>query len=1229
MRILFHLLAALCLSGVANLPQAQVNCGPSQLGEPCSGGGLAVLGGTEPAINLGVGNPIHLVTGNKHQKETDLPANATAFGLEVIRHYNSLDPQVSVLGRGWRLAYDTRLFKAGGRWQVVQADGSRIPFDDGGQAASPGHGRLDNKNRHYLWRWPNGQILEFDPYGYLAGIVSTKGERLRILRTSQAGVPRHAITSVINHQGLRLDFSYKPLGAATVLDSIQTPLGRYRYDYDVDLRLLGLTRPDGMQKRYLYEAEHQAGHAHALTGIELLSADGLTRQRLNTWSYDASGRAIEAIQGPPDSTVGKLNVEYVRTPHAEQPGLTKVTQAQQQATLFTTQVRKDRYLISQVKGAPCPGCAAPDTLASYDSQGRLLELHGIKVRRDTKGKLRGISVTGQGWPDLSMEYLPNGQRSAWTSTLTGTEHMRYDPQGRPSQRRFANGDTTTYHYDTQGRPSLIEDASATGVLQTTLGWHGRLLTQIRHPHESETRHYDAQQRTIKRQIERPAHGATTSLRYTESFEYDAQHRLSLHHLPEGGALSYSWNNAGRLVAIRWHDAQGTIHTVIDTVSGQAGYRYGNKLHLRTVLNQQQQASRLLLTQDQTLIWSQEQHYDRQGRLQQEEHLFADAQPDLWRYAYNPDGQMTGATQLAQPRSGTPPSDASNDTSTSWYAWDADGSAAAIKHQNSTAIPSISRDASGLPHTLDGKQLHYGPNRRLTQVHQQGVTLASYRHNAFGYQIHKRGQNIDTHYLYLDNKLVAQADNGNTITRRYIYAQHVLVGFIDYQVAAGQATDTSYASALLYAVHSDLTGAPRLITDTKGSIRWRSYYLPTGLAIAISGDLTLDLRLPGQVYDALTGWHDNLLRTYLPQSGQYLEPDPLGPVPGQQALGYAAQQPRRHIDPMGLLLFAFDGTRNGPVTQSNIWKMSQYYQDGAVYYHSGPGNPMYMDWDAITASQAAQIVDNQWQSLLNELHASPLNDSIPIDIIGYSRGAALARHFGNLINQYVDDGLFSYNDTKRGLITACVDLRFMGLFDTVAQMGLAGSQNHQYDLSIAAAWGWVAHAVALNERRVLYPLTVAADTGAGNIIEAPFIGAHADIGGGIALSDARLGDQQGDLADVALNWMLWQARAASLRFGDVALNDRIVANPILHDERAPLLRSVQDGDRSVDSAAGVLLHHYQDYHATLGRDQRASAETAIIRNDDWRRQPGTEVGMVDMSGYARWLHDELGWQALPV
>src|SRR5690606_33094779 len=155
-------------------------------------------------------------------------------------------------------------------------------------------------------------------------------------------------------------------------------------------------------------------------------------------------------------------------------------------------------------------------------------------------------------------------------------------------------------------------------------------------------------------------------------------------------------------------------------------------------------------------------------------------------------------------------------------------------------------------------------------------------------------------------------------------------------------------------------------------------------------------------------------------------------------------------------------------------------------------------------------------------------------------------------------LFTYNDQRRGTVTACVDLRFMGLFDTVAQFGLAGSQNANYDLTIAAAWEWVAHAVALHEHRWAFPLNSAANTQGMNVVEAPFIGAHADIGGGVLSSGQTSPEPAGDLADVALNWMLWQARAASLRFDLSDPADRQITLPTLHDERPAIARSVQDG-----------------------------------------------------------------------
>ncbi len=1223
-------LRVLLLACLAALPEqvwAQGTCGPPQLGPPCAQGGVAGVPNSEPGLSLAAGNPIHLVTGNKYQKETDLPAHPMAPGIEIVRHYNALDRRPSALGQGWALSYDTRLFHAGGRWQIVQADGSRIGFGKAaGKPLANSYGSLAAKGDHWVWFQPGRRQLHFDKHGYLIRIQNDAGSAIHIHRAAPSGPLAHAIERIDHDAGTALRFGYRIVNNRAQLGHIDTAHGRFHYQHDALMRLAGVTRPDGMQRRYLYEPERQAGNAFALTGIEVLSTGGQDTLRLNTWAYDAQGRAILSISGEPASAAGKVALHYFRPPTASQSGLTVARNAQGRETRFETALLGGRHILTQVSGAACPGCAAPGSQARYDQDGRLLQLNGATLRRDAHGAVREIHPGMPGWPDLALRYHANGMRASWSSSLTGTEYIHYNPRGLPAQRLFANGDTIRYEYDALGRPLRLVEKNAQAEQVTTLSWHGALLTRIGHPQETESRTYDEHKRLRQRTVSRASAGPQP-LHYTESFDYDSAHRLTRHHLPEGGALEYRWNDQGRLAAILWHDAQGRPHRIIDSEPGIPGYRYGNGLQLSTALDSRGRTDLLSLSRNGDPIWLLRHHYDKHGRLSQEQHTAGDFS-ETWRYAYDDRSRLVGAEKAVNHMRNAPDSPAPRQEKI-WYAWNDDGSMAAQRLDGSTHKPFMRRDASGLPLAIGGRELDYGPNRRLIRVQAQGKLLASYTHNAFGHRIGSRSPQAGTDYFYLDNRLVAErlhsqetanqaagAGQAFTLTRRYIYAQHVLVGMIDYTRSA------------LYWAHSDLVGAARLLTDQYQKIRWQASYSPTGLATRIAGDLSLDIRLPGQVFDAATGWHDNLLRTYLPQWGQYAEPDPLGPVPGNQALGYAAQQPRRHADPLGLLLFAFDGTRHSPATQSNIWKMSQAYRDGPVFYHSGPGNSLYLDWDAITAGRAAQIIENQWQSLLNTLsRTGSANDTIPIDIIGFSRGAALARHFGNLINQHTAGGLFSYADTLRGHISACIDLRFMGLFDTVAQFGPAGLQRPNFDLTIAQGWQWVAHAVALHERRWIFPLTLAADADGHNIVEAPFIGAHADIGGGaLRAADGQAGTR-GDLSDVALNWMLWQAGAASVQFQPLPASDHEITQPILHDERSALLRSAQDGDRRVDTAGGSIRHAYQDDHPLLGRDARARTEALIERHENWRSSAGSEVGMVDMAGYAQWLHDELGWRPL--
>lgn len=1233
----------------------QAECPPAVTGAPCAFGGIASISQNEPGITLAAGNPVHLVTGNKYQQDVDLPPNPTAPGLELIRHYNAMDVRTSVLGRGWALSYDTRLYRVKTGWQIAQAEGGRISFPD--SSADPDgvhetrHGRLDHINDHHSWFWPSGAIIRFDQNGRLVAIRGASGESVYIDRHNDEGPLKGAIRHVINDRAQSMAFHYTVADEHARLTAVDTPLGRFNYAYDEPHellkpvathtgtapslhRLIRVERPDAMQRRYLHEPELQNGHLYALTGIALSATATSSQQRTNTWAYDTQGRVIRSATGNRDSTHNLLLFDYQQTPSEQQPGLTIITNDQKQTTRFHTAVRGGRHVLTNVQGAGCHGCAAPGTSADYDDKGRLIMVNGTRIERTPDGTIDALHPAHSGWPDLTISYNPHGRRDYWHSAVTGTERLHYDANGRPVERRFANGDTLTVKYDAQHRPVMIHDKHKSHRTTTHLNWHGHRLTRVEHPAETELRRYDPWGRVTEREIMRDGadSGSAPQNEYRvhikEHFSYDEHHRMVRHQLPEGGSLHYQWGQGPQLKAIYWQDINGQQHQIIDTRPGEPGYSYGNGLHLDGAADPDHLIRQLRLRNQDHLMWAQELHYDSRQRIASET-FYSDTDErtqnsSTWRYAYDEHSRLIGHRR-------TTATDAAR--STTWLAWNSDGSLAAHRAKTRTHHSTMRRDASGLVLHADDYDLAYGANRRLTTVIHKGHPIAWYRHNAFGYRISRQSaQGLRNDYFYLNNQLVAQTDQASSagpggpdsplITRRYVYAHHVPVAIIDYTVQ----TPTGQA----YFVHADAQGAPRLMTDGEQRIRWQADYSPLGKAVRLAGDMQLDLRLSGQVQDPDTGWHDNLLRTYLPDLGHYLEPDPLGPVPDNQAYGYASQQPRRYIDPMGLLLFAFDGTRQNADTRSNVWKMSQYYLDGPVHYYSGPGNPMFIDWDTLTAHQAAEIIETQWKWLLYELsRPQAATEVTPIDILGFSRGAALARHFGNMINQHVNQGLFQFSDPLFGSVSACVDLRFMGLFDTVAQFGIAGTQNHNYDLSIAAAWEWVAHAVALHERRWLFPLTSASDAYSHNVVEAPFIGAHADIGGGILPANRDQPGGRGDLSDVALNWMIWQARAASVPMGIPSDEHGTITDPIVHDFRSSAIRTVQDGDRRVDAPGGQTWLNYQDDHPRLGRRLREQTERLITRPDNWRSQAGVEVGIVDMDGYAQWLYDELGWQALPV
>ncbi|HQN12047.1 MAG TPA: DUF2235 domain-containing protein [Quisquiliibacterium sp.] len=525
------------------------------------------------------------------------------------------------------------------------------------------------------------------------------------------------------------------------------------------------------------------------------------------------------------------------------------------------------------------------------------------------------------------------------------------------------------------------------------------------------------------------------------------------------------------------------------------------------------------------------------------------------------------------------------------------------------------DASGRLVAASGRRFGWNAAGLLARVDLDDGRWATYRYNHRGERIGASTPDGDTQFLFEDRRPVAELDARGRIVRMYLTLHGLPIAVIDVPPPGGRER--------LQFLHLDHRATPVAASDAQGRVVWRAALAPYGRRIggyAAGQAFDLRLRLPGQYEDAITGLHYNGHRHYDPDSGRYLSPDPLGLRGGAHTHAYAGGDPMRWADPDGLLLFAFDGTENSDPPPrrddwSNVYKLARTYADGRVWYVSGVGRPDGAAQvpggtvDALLASTARARVDH----LLSELerHVSAAPDArawTEIDVIGFSRGAAMARDFANRIAERVRTGVFTR-------MQACVRLRFLGVWDTVAQFGLNGLGNLAWSLAVPAELAYAAHAVALNEHRTLFPAeSILGAAGGGTRVERGFVGAHSDVGGGYA---------EGDLSDVALTWMHAQARTAGVRME--ALPERFlqVSNPLLHDSGL-----MAAGDREVryrNPSGWTYANVLQRAAPIPGLRWRDTAQfiTRFPEPQPDAYGEDTLVGRVDMAGYGRWLAAHYG------
>ena len=355
--------------------------------------------------------------------------------------------------------------------------------------------------------------------------------------------------------------------------------------------------------------------------------------------------------------------------------------------------------------------------------------------------------------------------------------------------------------------------------------------------------------------------------------------------PSGRRIEYERDILGRITAVR-AEVAGTMQPLLSDIRYRAdgqltSARFGNGLN-------------------------QVRQYDRQGRLL-EQRLFDDSGTilDLRQYRYDPAGNLTA-------RTGTPGDQqydydaldrligqriAANDQD--WqYAYDAnhnrqqrsDGVLNEVYgyRPNSNRLTEIDRLLASTPDPAAprSKRFEYNQAGRLAEYREDGQSIARYTYNALGQRTRKELEH-ETRLYHYDNgiQLLSETDAEGKPIKDYVWLDNEPLAQIE-------------ATGTVVYLHTDHLLTPRLGSSDARQIVWRWEGEAFGDAEA-QGPMEVNLRFPGQYFDAETGQHYNYFRDYDPNTGRYVQSDPVGLRGGPNEYAYVFARPLLHVDPFGL------------------------------------------------------------------------------------------------------------------------------------------------------------------------------------------------------------------------------------------------------------------------------------------------------------------------------------------
>ena len=535
------------------------------------------------------GDPVDIASGNMFYEVRDYTTTGQ-HPLSFTRYYNSQSNLATLrlfagltfigtgggaLGTNWRSTFDRYLlFSSDGSVTAIGADGRQVAFTLNGTAWTP-NTDVDMKlsNSGSTWtltdrddtietytRFPGGTLLSNE--AQLTTIRARKGY------TQTMSYAANGLASVTDSYGRALTFTY----VAGLLDSVETPDGlTVTYGYNAVAGRSQLTKVTyftnpATTQTYLYE---DAALPFALTGI--IDEDG---NRYATWTYDATARGLTSQIG---------NGANLTTVVYNSDGSRIVTNA-----LGVQETYKYRYLqgvpkATQINRAATGTTAAATETITYDAHGyqasqtdwngnKTTYVNDVHGQPTTINEAVGTAVartttityladfhlpTKIVTPELTAGFTYDSDGELLTRTLTDTTTTTapYSTRGQTritkntwsnfllASSNSPNGNTTNFTYDSSGALTGITNALAQAT-NITAHTGGGLPETVVDPNGITTNlTYDARQRLLTRTVITSAGPLTTTT------TYDAAGNLIRTTLPDGSALTNSYDTAHRLTTI--------------------------------------------------------------------------------------------------------------------------------------------------------------------------------------------------------------------------------------------------------------------------------------------------------------------------------------------------------------------------------------------------------------------------------------------------------------------------------------------------------------------------------------------------------------------------------------------------------------------------------------------------------------------------------------------------------